>query len=67
MKTNSKKIISHVATETALSNSLVPQCLSPLVPLRKSAFTLAEVLITLAPELQCKSMGDRTGCIHKTS
>ena len=41
-------VIQHGATEPALSNSLVPQCLSPLVPLRKSAFTLAEVLITLA-------------------
>ena len=40
--------INHVATKPALSNSLVPQCLSNLVPLRKPAFTLAEVLITLA-------------------
>ncbi len=40
--------IYHVATEPALSNSLVPQCLNNLVPLRKRAFTLAEVLITLA-------------------
>ena len=46
--TKSKKIINHGVTEPVLSNSLVPQCLSPLVPLRKSAFTLAEVLITLA-------------------
>ena len=85
MKPNSKKIISHVATEPALSNSLVPQCLSwicstltetrllclrtsrlipfairthfvpsvrksasALVTSKKVAFTLAEVLITLA-------------------
>ena len=47
-KTNSKKIIHHGVTEPALCNSLVPQCLSNLVPLRKPAFTLAEVLITLA-------------------
>ena len=45
MKSNLTKIINqneihHVATEPALSNSLVP--------LKKSAFTLAEVLITLA-------------------
>ena len=52
-RTNSKKIINqneiqHVATKPALSNSLVPQCLSNLVPSNKPAFTLAEVLITLA-------------------
>ena len=80
-----QNVINHVATEPALCNSLVPQCLSwicstltetrllclrtrrlipfairthfvpsvrksasNLVPLRKPAFTLAEVLITLA-------------------
>ena len=48
MKPNSKKIIIHVATEPALSNSLVPQCPSALVTSKKVAFTLAEVLITLA-------------------
>ncbi len=47
-KTNSKKIIHHGVTEPALCNSLVPQCLSNLVPSNKPAFTLAEVLITLA-------------------
>ena len=40
--------INHVATEPALSNSLVPQCPSALVTSKKVAFTLAEVLITLA-------------------
>ena len=30
------------------SKFLVPQCLSALAPSKKSAFTLAEVLITLA-------------------
>ncbi len=40
--------INHVATEPALCNSLVPQCLNNLVPSNKPAFTLAEVLITLA-------------------
>ena len=38
----------HEATEPASCKSLVPQCLSNLVPFRKAAFTLAEVLITLA-------------------
>ena len=42
-----QNVIQHGATEPALCNSLVPQCPN-LVPLRKSAFTLAEVLITLA-------------------
>ena len=47
-KTNSKKIIHHGVTEPALSNSLVPQCPSALVTSKKFAFTLAEILITLA-------------------
>ncbi len=38
----------HGAAEPASCKSLVPQCLSNLVPFRKAAFTLAEVLITLA-------------------
>ena len=40
--------INHGATEPALCNSLVPQCPSALVTSKKVAFTLAEVLITLA-------------------
>ncbi len=40
--------IHHRATEPALCNSLVPQCPSALVTSKKVAFTLAEVLITLA-------------------
>ena len=47
-KTKSKKIIHHGVTEPALCNSLVPQCPSALVTSKKVAFTLAEVLITLA-------------------
>ena len=39
---------SHKATEPASCKSLVPQCLSALVTSKKAAFTLAEVLITLA-------------------
>ena len=38
----------HKATEPASCKSLVPQCLSPLVTSKAAAFTLAEVLITLA-------------------
>ena len=34
--------------QTHSRKSLVPQCLSNLVPCKRSAFTLAEVLITLA-------------------
>ena len=41
-------VVRNEATEPASCKSLVPQCLSPLVPYRKAAFTLAEVLITLA-------------------
>ena len=39
---------SHKATEPASCKSLVPQCPSALVTSKKAAFTLAEVLITLA-------------------
>ena len=38
----------HEAAEPALCKSLVPQCPSALVTSKKAAFTLAEVLITLA-------------------
>ena len=38
----------HEATEPASCKSLVPQCPSALVTSKKAAFTLAEVLITLA-------------------
>ena len=56
LKTNSFEILKqvqddgtrHKAAEPASCKSLVPQCLSNLVPFRKAAFTLAEVLITLA-------------------
>ena len=53
MKSNLTKMINqneihHGRTEPALSNSLVPQCPSALVTSKKVAFTLAEVLITLA-------------------
>ncbi len=46
MKYNTK--INETIAQTNSRKSLVPQCLSNLVPCKHSAFTLAEVLITLA-------------------
>ena len=46
--TKNYDVTRHKAAEPASCKSLVPKCLSNLVPFRKAAFTLAEVLITLA-------------------
>ncbi len=43
-----QNVINREVTKPALCNSLVPQCPSALVTSKKVAFTLAEVLITLA-------------------
>ena len=43
-----QNVINREVTKPALSNSLVPQCPSALVTSKKFAFTLAEILITLA-------------------
>ena len=44
----SKDVNRHKSTGTNSCNHLVPECLTALVPCKRTAFTLAEILITLA-------------------
>ena len=43
-----KDVNRHKSTGTNSCNHLVPECLTALVPCKRTAFTLAEILITLA-------------------